>query len=303
MKSRTTAESARSGKAKAGKRPANAPSKTKDARRPGRQPAYESVYSAQAAEDPFADSRSIRESAGIRVVDILQFFRETRRPARATEISAALALPNSSIHKMLKALVLRGYLLFDFEKKLYAPGYRIVSTVVDIEASFYGGPKLRRVLKEIHSGTGQTVCLCVQNDCWVQNVAASPGAHYRPAVQGEGMRMPILGSAPGNVLMAARSDSEILEIARRARDRGYLELDARGVGPLLDLVKRARRDGYSTWPGFSFPGALAIAVPARPLPEAPLVAIVLMAEASSTNKSKVAELSSLMRDTVARRLP
>ena len=315
MKSTTTGSSARPARSGKATKRTDGAKRTTGAKRPDvpttagnvvrsaqRRTAFESRHSAQAAEDPFTDTQRGPENIGVRVVDILQYFREVGRPARATDISAALNLPNSSVHKMLKALVLRGYLLFDFQKKLYAPTFRLVSTVRDIEESFYGGTALRRLLQDIHARTGQTVCLCVQNDCWVQNVATLPGAHYRPAVQGEGMRMPILGSAPGNVLMAARTDAEILEIARRARDGGYLELDARGIGPLMESVNRARRDGFATWPGFSFPDAVAIAVPARPLKAAPPVAIVLMAEASSTNKGKVAELSSLMRELVARRL-
>lgn len=317
MKSRTAGSSARSSSSRSGRagkladkrgdklagRRTESPTAASDVARSAKgRAAFESRYSAQATEDPFTDTQRGPENIGVRVVDILQYFREVGQPARATEISAALNLPNSSVHKMLKALVLRGYLLFDFQKKLYAPTFRLVSTVLDIEQSFYGGPLLRRALQDIHAKTGQTVCLCVQNDCWVQNVATLPGTHYRPAVQGEGMRMPILGSAPGNVLMAARSDADILEIARRARDGGYLELDARGIGPLMESVNRARRDGYATWPGFSFPDAVAIAVPARPLRAGLPVAIVLMAEASSTNKGKVAELGALMRDVVARRV-
>lgn len=302
MKPRTAGLSARSSPTRSGKTNKRPESPTTTVRSTKWRPAYESRHSAQATEDPFTDTRRGPENIGVRVVDILQYFREVGQPARATEISAALDLPNSSVHKMLKSLVLRGYLLFDFQKKLYAPTFRLVSTMLDIEQSFYGGPRLRRALQDIHARTGQTVCLCVQNDCWVQNVATLPGAHYRPAVQGEGMRMPILGSAPGNVLMAAKTDAEILEVARRARDGGYLELDARGIGPLMESVKRARRDGYATWPGFSFPGAVAIAVAASPRPDAPPVAIVLMAEASITNKGKVVELGALMREVVARRM-
>ena len=258
--------------------------------------------SARSSDDPFVETSSELSDLSLRVLDVFQFFREIRRAARATEVSRALGLPNSSVDRMLKALVRRGYLSFNHEDKGYAPTYRIVGVATDIGMSFHGGTALRRIIEALHADTGQTVCLCIQNDCWVQNVATVAGERYVPAIHGEGMRAPILGSAPGNALMAAKSDREVRDIAQRARDRGYLELDAQGLTPLMDAVIRARRDGYAAWRGFSRPGAVAIAVTVRPAPDLPNVAVVLVADNAARSAAREKELGLLIRKLVDRHL-
>jgi DNA-binding IclR family transcriptional regulator len=237
------------------------------------------------------------------VLDLLEFFRETRQPARATEISRALGLPNSSVDKILKTLVRRGYLVFDLFSKRYAPAYRIIRTIGDIEAAFYGGPVLRRIIEDLHAETGATVCLCVQNDCWVQNVASVAGARYVPSIHGEGIRAPILGSAPGNAMMALRNDREILDIAQRAAERGYLDVEPKDFGELLEAVNRVRQEGFAAWRGFSSPGAIAIAVAIRPAAHVAAAAVVLMSENPSRSRDRELELGALVRRVVARHLP
>ncbi len=271
-------------------------------RREARRATFVPQRSAQSIDDPFTETPAERRDQSLRVLDIFQYFRETRRAARAIEVSRALGLPNSSVDRTLKALVRRGYLCFDADSKGYAPTYRIVGTATDIELAFQGGPAVRRIIEALHAETGQTVCLCVQNDCWVQNVAAVAGALYTPSIHGEGMRAAILGSAPGNALMATKTDRQVRDIAQRARDRGYLELDAHGLNPLMEAVIRARRDGYAAWRGFSRPGAVAIAVTVKPAPDVPNVAIVLVADNAARSAAREKELGLLIRKIAQRHL-
>src|SRR5205807_862536 len=48
--------------------------------------------SVRPSDDPFSESASEVVKSSARVLDLLEFFRETRQPARATEISRALGL-------------------------------------------------------------------------------------------------------------------------------------------------------------------------------------------------------------------
>lgn len=271
--------------------------------RPARRPTLVPQRSSNPDDDPFSERVSDMVKSSARVLDLLEFFRETRQSARATEISRALGLPNSSVDKILKTLVRRGYLIFDHPSKRYAPSYRIIRTVGDIESAFYGGQVLRRILEEVQAETRATVCLCVQNDCWVQNVASIPGERYVASIHGEGIRAPILGSAPGHALLAFRADRDIGELAHRACERGYLDIAPADHAPLLDAVRRARQDGFAVWPGFSFPGAVAIAVAARPSPQSAPVAVVRIAENPERDRAKDQALGSELRRIVARHLP
>jgi len=271
--------------------------------RPARRPTLVPQRSCKPDDDPFSERVADVVKSSARVLDLLEFFRETRQPARATEISRALGLPNSSVDKILKTLVRKGYLIFDPTSKRYSPAYRIVRTVSDIEAAFYGGPVLRRILEDVHADSRSTVCLCVQNDCWIQNVASLPGERYVPSIHGEGIRAPVLGSAPGHALLAARSDREIAELAQRAADRGYLDVDTGDLGELMAAVQRARQDGFAIWPGFSFPGACAVSVAVKPAPRAAPAAIVLIAHNPGRSRERERQLGAQLMQIVARHLP
>lgn len=118
----------------------------KDAKHPGlrartaRRPTLVPQRSCKPDDDPFSERVSDVVKSSARVLDPLEFFRENRQPARATEVRRALGLPNSSVDKILKTLVRKGYLIFDPASKRYSPAYRIVRTVSGIKAAFYGGP-------------------------------------------------------------------------------------------------------------------------------------------------------------------
>ncbi|HXC41685.1 MAG TPA: helix-turn-helix domain-containing protein [Burkholderiales bacterium] len=268
----------------------------------GRRAVFVPRRSARAGDDPFVEGPDERASLSMRVLHVFEFFRETGRATRSIEVSRALQLPSSSVDRMLKVLVRQGYLQFDFVSRLYSPSYRMVIAASDLASAFHGGIALGHIMEELHRETGDTVTLCVQNDCWIQSVAAIPGSHYDPAVHGEGMRSPILGSAPGNALMAQKTDREISDAAQRARDHGYLELDARGFGNLMEFINRARLDGYAAWKGFSFPGAVAIAVAVKHSPDKAPVAVSLIVKNSPRDEAYERELGLLIRKVARKHL-
>jgi DNA-binding IclR family transcriptional regulator len=180
---------------------------------------------------------------GERVLDILEYFRSEGRPARASRISSALELPNSSVDRLLKAMVYRGYLEFDVVTKLYAPTYRIVNTAHDFERNFFGGRKLRVLVESLRNETGRTVIVSTQNDCLVQCVAVLPGENFDQRLHYEGNCASLFTCAPGTALMASRSDREIVDIAKRASKQN-LFAQAR-LGEAIKSVHDTRRRGYS----------------------------------------------------------
>jgi DNA-binding IclR family transcriptional regulator len=255
--------------------------------------------SARAAKTAKSRNLDVVKS-GERALDILEFFRAWRRPARAVEVSRALALPHSSVDRMLKTMVNKGYLAFDEAHKRYEPTYRIIQTAADIERAFYGGPGFGRVVEGLRNATAKTVFVCVQNDCLVQCVTALPGENFVPAIHQEGMTAPVVASAPGLALLAAKSDAEVLETARRSFRRNLIEQPWPDFPDLMANVHRVREQRFSSWKAFSSPDAVAVCAALRVRPDQPPVSIGFVGHNPQGSAQRDAELGGVLLEVIAR---
>ena len=238
--------------------------------------------------------------SGERALDILEFFRAWQRPARTVQVSRALELPNSSVDRMLKTLVNKGYLAFDEASKLYEPTYRIIKMGRDIESAFYGGPNLGRIVEGLRRETSRTVFMCVQNGCLVQCVAALPGENFVPALHHEGFTAPVVASAPGLSLLAVKSDSEVLDTARRSFRRNLIDQPSPNYPELMESVRRVRRRRFSSWQALSSPDSVAVCAAVRVRPDQPPVSIGFVGHNPQDREQGEARLGSLLLDVISR---
>jgi DNA-binding IclR family transcriptional regulator len=237
--------------------------------------------------------------SGERVLDILDFFRHWRRPARAVQVSRTLGLPHSSVDRMLKTMVNKGYLTFEEGRKLYAPSYRIVQTGSEIERAFYGGPSLGRVVEGLRRETAKTAFVCVQNGWLVQNVVTLPGENFVPRIHQEGLTAPVLASAPGLALLAAKSDAEVMETARRSI-RSHPVAQSWLLPDLIEHVHRVRQRRFSSWKGFSYPDAVAVCAAVRVAPDQPPISIGFVGHNPRESEETEAALGSILLSVISR---
>jgi len=238
--------------------------------------------------------------SGERVLDILEFFRAWQRPARAVQVSRALGVPHSSIDRVLKTMVAKGYLAFNEVTKLYAPTYRIIRTGNDIERAFFGGPGLNHIVERLQRETSKTAFLCVQNGCFAQCVATQPGDNYVPAIHKEGVAVPVLASGPGLALMSTKTDLEVLDTARRSFQRNLFSPPWSALPDLLKHVRRVRERRFASWKGYCYPDAVgvfaAVKVVANPLP----VSVGFIGHNPHNSEQTEANLGSLLLGVISR---
>jgi DNA-binding IclR family transcriptional regulator len=204
-----------------------------------------------------------RVKSSVRVLEVFEYFQREARPSKATEISRALQLPNSSVDRILKTLVNTGYLLFDWRSKRYKPSYRLVRAAHRLEDGFFGGRITRELLAAIRERTGEPVFMCLQNDCWVECVVAMPGSNGTLSLATEGMKFSIDDSSPGVALLSLKNQLEIVEIVRRADRLASPPRRRIDYGDVLAAAERARIDGFCVRRGQSFEGAVAVSAPVR----------------------------------------
>lgn len=237
--------------------------------------------------------------SSLRVLSVMEYFQGNPRPARTTEISRALGVPNSSIDDILKTLVRTGYLAFDSRLKVYLPSYRIVTLARRLEGAFFGGTAVSDLMDEVHRRTGQTVWLCMQNDRWVQCSAIISGSDFHSGVHVEGFTDYDWSTAAGMALLSGKPQEMVVEIAKRMFRTEPPAKRTASVSALLDKVRTVRKQGYATSRGFSAQGVTAVAVSFQPKFMRVPVAIGLVTTQPEDGTATIA-LGGLLRQIAAR---
>ena len=170
-----------------------------------------------------------------RVMAVLDLVAE-RGPLPFSEIAAALALPKSSAHSLLRTMEGRGYVALDADRR-YALGSRMwelaqaVPQVEDLRTL------LKPLMDEAVQRTGETVQLATLDGVSAVYLALSESPHPVKLTSRAGVRLPAHTSAIGKALLA---DLEPAEAATAAQGRAPRPADRAHdrLGP--GVARRAR---------------------------------------------------------------
>lgn len=192
--------------------------------------------------------------SAVRAIEIIEHFSRIDQPARTSEISESLGLPNSSADEILRTLADLGYLSFSERTKRYAPSYKLVGLMQAIERGFFGGDRLRDLLHDLRTETGGTIYITAQNDCWLESVAQVRGSWEGRESPDSGDRWQLVrfdgeGWQPGTnfagALLTLHSNGEIIDLAVRSQAMGIAPKGQFVMHDLIDRVRRIRSRGYS----------------------------------------------------------
>lgn len=245
-------------------------------------------------------SSQIVKSAG-RILQILEFFDEVKRPASLMEIARALEFPQSSTSGLVHSLVVLGYLRFDAETRLYMPTARVTVLGSWIDESISGG-RIPRLMAELGDVTGETIILAIPNGPYVRYIHVVPATKPMRLYIRPGMTRPIAGSGLGNLLLSSYPDSEIpalVELANRTHAGEFPPVDPQALAEELRVI---RQTGVSLSVDRIAQGAGVVAVFLPTAPGQPPMALGI----GGLSERIVAErdpLVALMRDAIARHLP
>lgn len=178
-----------------------------------------------------------------RVFEVLEHFDAVERPLSLKEISTRFDYPASSASVLLKSLVQLGYLEYDRYTRTYMPTMRIHSLGAWVRNSMFGS-HITALVDYVVENTGETVSIGTQSDLFMQYIhtVSSPRA-IRLSIK-PGTIRPLARSGLGWLILSARSDEEIEELARRIN--AETPPDARKVelGELMEIIRQIRADGY-----------------------------------------------------------
>lgn len=196
---------------------------------------------------------------------VLQIFElvATRGPQTFSEVVAALGLPASSTHNLLKTLASRRYLLLDPGDRRYRLGPRLWE-VAQAYAANDPLPRLAQpIMDRVVARTGETVQLARLDG--VENVylAISESPQPMKLVSAVGKRLYAHATGLGKALLAGLSDDEVRRRFGRSELPRFTPNTISDLDALLKALAEVRARGYATDREEYVIGCRCVAMPVR----------------------------------------
>ncbi|MBE3596737.1 MAG: IclR family transcriptional regulator [Hydrogenibacillus sp.] len=181
--------------------------------------------------------------------------------ATVTGLAEALALPKSTVHRLLSAFVQLGYMEQDEQSGRYRLTAKWLSLVTRFLADLDVRQAARRSLEALAEETGEVVHLVVLNDgeaVYIDKVEGKETIRMHSRI---GHRAPVHCTAVGKTLLAYRSEDDIRTILRKhglARHTPNTITDAQA---LIAHLAEVRQNGVAFDHEENEPGISCVAAP------------------------------------------
>jgi DNA-binding IclR family transcriptional regulator len=194
--------------------------------------------------EAFPDIAVNRRMRGLdRAFEILDFLRQTRKPARPNEIAIGIDAPKSTAYELVNLLLKLGVLEHTDDDGRVFLGRKLYFLGQAWQAQFDLTRECKAHLARLAEATRETAQLCMLDGCKYTVAMMKEGARPFRISSDIGEPIPIPWTASGRLLVSHMSDEEILSFVPAADfvlPDGAV-LDGR---TFLDQVAAARRDGF-----------------------------------------------------------
>jgi DNA-binding IclR family transcriptional regulator len=246
---------------------------------------------------PSAVPPSVKSAA--RAFRVIEFFAEVRRPARANEIASRLGFPQSSTSVLLNSLVRLGYLDYEVAAHTYFPSLRIAILGAWLDHGHFRDGSIMRVLEALSEETGYAISLASRTGIYVRYLhtiqARAEDSYHIPL----STRRYAVWSTAGIALLSETPEDEIRALIRRTRAEPGDLVKTIDASEVLSLARRAREQGYLLADGFVIPHTqqIAMRLPRHITGEWQDVALVVGANGTALRDCE-ARLAARMRELI-----
>lgn len=207
------------------------------------------------ANEPVSDARvlgPVVKSAG-RALQILEFFDTVQREACVSEISRALAYPQSSTSVLLRSLVTMGYLLHDRSARSYYPTRRVSLLGSWVDPSLIQQGQLLEFVEELSRRSEQRVVMATANGLFAQYIYVSRDQDLQgsaPPVAIGALRS-LAQTAVGMALLATFDEPRAAGTLRRINAERSEDEPPIPVCEIMEQLAEGRKRGYFSGGGAS----------------------------------------------------
>jgi len=230
-----------------------------------------------------------------RGLDILELFAGGSPELTQTEISDRLGLPVPTVHRLVKLLTERGWLVRDPASRRLRLGLGAARLLPAVRL-----PDLaREPLRALAERSGETVNLAALDGGDVLYLVSETGTHMLTLRSHMGLRLPVHATALGKCLLAQLDDEQARAAAGDEPYEALTPKTATSWDKLRANLERVRRDGVSYSREEFEVGLYSIAVPLAWVDADGPVAINVSLPSSRAGREASARLTQDLRATAA----
>lgn len=219
-------------------------------------------------------------------------------PSGLQDLSGALRLNKSTVHRILNSLICMGYVRQDTESLKYSLSFKFCKISNQILAQNDMIDIARPHIKELAEQTGETVHL-VQIDgthaVYIDKVE-SPRNVVR-LVSMVGKSIPLYCSGVGKAMLADMTDEQIRSVWEQSTIKKVTEYTVTDFSAFQKLILNIRKTGYALDNEENEPGVRCIAVSLKGFHGPPSYAISISAPKDRMDDRRISELRSLILKT------
>ena len=183
--------------------------------------------------------------AAERTFDILELLARDNRGLRLIDISRRLGLPVSSAHGLIRTLTKRGYVETGPDTRVFHLGVKLL----EIGSIYLQGIDLVQealpVMDQLTRDYDETVNLAILDQTDIIYIAKKEGTKSMRLISYVGKRLPAHATALGQVLLSARSESEIDKLYRGRQSERLTPNTITGIQELKEALELTRKRGYA----------------------------------------------------------
>jgi len=198
-----------------------------------------------------------------RAINVLSVFGHTRPQLTLSEIVAAVALPKTTVFRLLSSLVERDFCELDPQTGKYSLGFELVR-LADIRRRQTNVHDVAiPIMREIRNEVNETVILSVRSGDFRVHIDFVEGLHPMRRMADLGVRAPLYAGAASKVLLAGMDDDDIEAYLARTELTAFQKTTITDIAVLRREIKAIRKRGYAESKGEIFPGGGALAAPLK----------------------------------------
>jgi len=231
-----------------------------------------------------------------RGLDILELFAGDSPELTQTEISERLGLPVPTVHRLVKLLTERGWLVRDPASRRLRLGLGAARLLPGVRL-----PELaREPLRALAERTGETVNLATLDGDEVLYLLSETGSHLLTLRSHVGLRLPVHATGLGKCLLAQLGDDDARRIAGREPYPALTPKTVTSWAKLRTDLERIRREGVAYSREEFEVGLHSVAVPLAWIEGDGPVAVNVSLPSSRAGREATVELTRELRTAVAR---
>ncbi len=197
-----------------------------------------------------------------RAFDILKAVSSNEGAISLSEITARVALPKSTVSRMLSTLEVVGAVERVNQREGFRLGDEMIALTAQVPYPRSLGAIARPYLQELCTATGETLTLCVPDGDFAHYIEQFNGPRALQVHDWRGKRLPLYASTDGKLYLANRNDAQVDRYLNKPLQR-FTRSTLTVANVLKREVKAIRKQGYAWTNGEYDAEIVGVAAPVR----------------------------------------